>query len=135
MEQVIRLQRVAMERDDRQYFAIDTTFVLFFLAVDIGMSVLAADFGTLLAVATLAMFVVFPYLLPFNGERPAFGGWVTGRLAIAGVALVAGILFSQGVGTIFPEVFKFLPLTLLMVAAIVSCSVQFYGIMRFRLAR
>ncbi|MBA2378543.1 MAG: hypothetical protein H0V76_03085, partial [Blastocatellia bacterium] len=82
-----------------------------------------------------AMFVVFPYLLPFNGERPPFGAWVTGRLAIAGVALVGGMLFSQGVGAIFPEVFKFLPLTLLMVAAIISCTLQFYGIMRVRLAR
>jgi hypothetical protein len=42
---------------------------------------------------------------------------------------------SRSFGTVFPESFRFLPLTLLILAAMASCFIQFYALMRLRPAK
>lgn len=116
-------------------FALDTTFVLFFLAVDLGQRMNFAAFDGPLSLITLAMLTVFPYFLPHNGERPEFGNWVLGRILIAAFAVALGLAFRQSLGVLLPDVFKFVPMTLLIVAGMLSCYIQFYGMMKFRLAR
>lgn len=116
-------------------FALDTTFVLFFLALDFGQGWLTFGLDGLLAGITLAMFVAIPYLLPFSGEKPDFKGWLTGRIIVAAAGLTLGLMIRQAIGVILPEAFRFAPMTMLMVAAFISCYLQLYGIIRVRLAR
>lgn len=116
-------------------FTLDTTFVLFFLAMEMGRSGFDLDFESLLSTATLAAFVVLPYFLPFSGEGGSFGRWLVGRMFVAAAGAMCGFVLGQAAGTLLPEAFRFVPMTLLIVAAIICCNIQMYGILKFRLAR
>lgn len=135
MQNVLTIENTNEERESAQFFAIDTTFVLFFLAVEIGTSAIGFDIGSALGFMTLAMFVTVPYLLPFSGERPAFLPWAAGRAAIAVLGLLGGLALGSAAGTLLPESVKFLPMWLLIASAFFSGSFQLYGIMRPRLAK
>lgn len=116
-------------------FAFDKTFMLFFLALDFGQSLLSFGFDGILSGVTLALLVVLPYFLPSRGEKVDFAIWVLGRIGICVLAAGLGTLFGKSVGTILPEMFRFLPLTLLIAAAMISCYAQFYGALKLRLAK
>ena len=116
-------------------FAIDTTFVLFFLAVDFGQTLFSLEIDGLFSGITLAILIVLPYYLPSVGVKPDFSNWLLGRIAIGIFAVGLGVVFRQSLGVILPETFRFMPLTLLIVAAMISCYIQFYGLLRFRLAK
>ncbi|MBC7898417.1 MAG: hypothetical protein H7070_00010 [Saprospiraceae bacterium] len=116
-------------------FALDTTFVLFFLAVDFGQTSFSFGVDGIFSLATLIMLMVLPYFLTSSVEKPEFGSWIFGRMMIAVLAVILGVMFRQTLGVVLPETFKFLPLTLLIVAGMISCYIQFYGMMKFRLAR
>ena len=113
----------------------DTTFVLFFLAIDIGSSTGFFGLDVLVSALTLGMFVVLPYFLPFSGEKPNFGGWAMGRLLIAAVGILAGSALRASAGTVLPEAARYLPMTLLITSGIFCTYSQIYGIIRVRLAR
>ncbi len=130
----MELQQTRVWATERRSFAVDTSFVLFFLAVDCGQRFTFGVDGILSGV-TLAMFAVLPYFLPFQGEKPDFERWLFGRVVIAAFAILLGAVFRQALGVILPDMFRFLPLTLLIVAAIISCYIQFYSLLRFRLAK
>ena len=117
------------------YFAIDTTIVLFFLALQFGrtLQLFAVD-GLLMAITT-GMVLVLPYVLPSQVEKPAFRLWVAGRIAVTILGILIGTAFGRSLGVLLPETLKFVPMTLLIVAAMVSCYVQFYGLMKLRLAK
>lgn len=121
------------ERSDSG-FAIDTTFVLFFLAVEFGRSFSGITFDNLFLALTLLAVVATPYFLS-NGEKINFKSWIAGRLAITGFAMMLGWAFKQSVGVVFPEMFRFLPMTLLIVTAMVSCYIQFYGFFKLRFVK
>ena len=131
---MMELQQTRVWETERRSFVVDTTFVLFFLAVDCGQRFTFGINGILSAI-TLSMFIVLPYFLPFNGEKPAFERWLFGRVAIAAFAIVLGAIFRQAASVFLPDVFRFVPLTLLIVAAMISCYIQFYSLLRFRLAK
>lgn len=116
-------------------FALDTTFVLFFLALDLGQASFTAGLDGLLSVLALITFIAVPYFLPFSGEKQEFRSWVIGRIVVAAAGLTLGLMLSQAVGVMLPESFRYVPMTLLIVSAIFSCYLQIYGIIRFRLAR
>lgn len=134
MKTMIHAQETAAERPANPNFAVDTTFVLFFLAFDCGQRFAFGIEGILSAV-TLIMFLVLPYFLPFNGEKPVFEAWVLGRAAVATLAIVLGVMFGQSLGILLPEMFRFLPLTLLIIAGIVSFYVQLYSLFKLRPAK
>lgn len=115
-------------------FTIETTFVLFFLAVEFGRSFAGFALDSVVMALTLLMVAVLPYFLPFN-EKPSFAGWLLGRSIITGFAILLGLMFKQSVGVFLPETFKFLPLTLLIVTAMLGCYIQFYGFLKLRLAK
>jgi hypothetical protein len=115
--------------------AVDTTFVLFFLAVEFGRSLTGFDLGTALMATTLLSFIVLPYFLPAGGEKPEFSTWLIRRSAIALFAAGIGVLFSRSVGTTFPDAFAYLPMTLLIVTAMTSTILQFYGFLALNTAR
>ena len=116
-------------------FAFDTTLVLFFLAVDFGQSLNSFGVDSVFSSLTLAVLVVLPYYLPFDGEKPALSLWLFGRIVIALFAMAVGFAFRQTLGTVLPETLRFLPLSLLIAAAMFSFYLQFYGMLKVRLAR
>ena len=126
-----RIQRAdAVERG----FAIDTTFVLFFLAVEVGQTLGVIGLDTIFLAITLLFMIVLPYFLQ-SDEKPNFGNWLLGRFFIAIFAVLLGVAFRQSLGAVLPETFRFLPMTLLIVTAMLSCYIQFYGFLRLRLAK
>lgn len=114
---------------------VDTTFVLFFLALDMGQGWLNLGLDGVLASMTLGAFIVLPYVLPFGGEKPAFGDWVMGRTVVAATGVTLGLMLNQSIGVLLPEAVRFVPMSLLIVAAIICCYVRIYGIMKDRLTR
>lgn len=119
----------------RDSFSIDTTFVSFFLALELGRTTDMLAIDTLLISITMLMVLVLPYFLPSESEPPSFGMWLGGRGAIAGLGLLLGFGLQKSVGVVVPDALKFVPMTGLIVAAMVSCYVQFYGLMKLRLAK
>ncbi len=116
-------------------FSVDTSFVLFFLAVDLGQSVLAFRIDMVLLPITVGLVLVLPYFMATDAERPQFGSWLGGRVVLAAFGIGLGIMFQQALGPVLPEMFRYLPMTLLIVSVTVSLYLQFCAIIRFRLAR
>lgn len=115
-------------------YAIDTTFVLFFLAVEVGQAFGIIGLDTIfLAISLLAM-LTLPYFLQ-STDKPNFGTWLLGRCFITIFAVLLGVIFRQTSGVVLPETFRFLPMTLLIVTAMLSCYIQFYGFLRLRWAK
>ncbi len=114
---------------------IDTMFVLFFLALEYGRAVQAFSVDGLLMGVTILMVLVLPYFLPSNFERPSFGSWLLARGAVTLFGMVLGVAFKQSLGVVLPESLRFMPMTFLILASMVSCYIQFYGLMKLRLAK
>ncbi|MEZ5347304.1 MAG: hypothetical protein R2681_17285 [Pyrinomonadaceae bacterium] len=134
MEQTSSLANIQIYEKSGSNQFVDTSFVLFFLAVDVGQNSGNIRFDTLLLVIALIAVAVFPYLL-MRDEDISLGKWLTGRASIVGFALLLGVLLDQSVGVVFPEIFGFLPFTLLILTAMVSCYIQFHKFFKFRLAK
>jgi putative effector of murein hydrolase len=115
-------------------FGIETTFVLFFLAVELGQTSDFFAIDSLLLAATLLMIIVLPYFVSFD-EKSGFGQWILGRSFIAGFAILLGAMFKQSIGIALPEAFRFLPMTFLIVAAMLGCYIQFYSFFKLRPAK
>lgn len=111
----------------------DTSFVLFFLAMEIGQKGLFSFEGTLMAPA-LAAVLIGPYLLLRSGDTP-FAHWAAGRAVITGLGLALGSAFAMAVGTLLPESFEFLPFTLLIMACMATAFLSFGALLGFRLER
>ncbi len=134
MKSITRYQNVHGEVVGKQDFAIDTSFVLFFLAVEFGRTFFSLTLDSVFLFITLLMVAVLPYFLLLN-EKPNFGSWLLGRSLIAGLAVLLGVMLKESLGVALPETFRFLPMTLLIVTAMVSCYIQFYGFLKLRLAK
>jgi len=134
-EPTLLVSERASEGDITGQFTLDTTFVLFFLAMDLGLVSLSMSVATVLQLATLVVFLVVPYFLPFTGDQQGFSKWLIGRIVVAAVGITFGLMLGQAIGTVLPDAFRFVPMTLLIVAAIICCNVQIYGILKHRLAR
>lgn len=114
---------------------IDTAFVLLFLSMEYGRSTRMFSVDSVLIAITMAMLVILPYFLPSRCEKPQFGNWLIGRTALALFGVVLGVFFKQSVGVTLPESMRFIPMTFLILASMVSCYVQFYGLMKLHLAK
>jgi 4-amino-4-deoxy-L-arabinose transferase-like glycosyltransferase len=127
-------ERIIIEKTNDRGFAVETTFVLFFLAVEFGQSVNAFAIDTIVMAFTLLAFIAVPYFLP-SEDKPGFGNWVLGRSLIAVFAVGLGMMFKQTLGVVLPETMRYLPMTLLIVTAMLSCYIQFYSLLKLRLAK
>jgi hypothetical protein len=114
---------------------IDTTVVLFFLSMEYGRSNRMFSMDSILIMITMAMLATLPYFLPSRFEKPQFGNWLIGRTALAMFGVVLGVFYKQSIGVNLSESMRFLPMTFLIIASIASCYVQFYGLMKLRLAK
>ena len=115
-------------------YGVETTFVLFFLAVEYGQTLESLALDSIFLAATLLMLIVLPYFIS-SGEKPAFGRWIFGRSLIAGFAVLLGAMFKLSLGSVLPEILRFLPMTLLIITAMLSCYVQFYSFFKLRAAK
>jgi len=134
MKTFAQIKQAQTENTYDRGFVIDTTFVLFFLAIEFGQSFGIFTFDTGLLLITLLMILVLPYYLTAD-EKPNFGRWFLGRAFIVAFAVLLGFMFKQTLGVVLPETFRFLPMTLLIITAMLSCYLQFYGFFKLRLAR
>ncbi len=119
---------------DEQGFSVDTSFVLFFLAIECGRTFFTLSFDNAFMFVTVLAIAVLPYFL-LLGEKPTFGNWLFGRSLIAGLGIMLGVIFKQSLGVVLPETFRFLPMTLLIVTAMLCCYIQFYSFLKLRLAK
>src|SRR5688572_13172431 len=113
-------------------FGFDTALVLFFLALEYGRAVQIASLDGLLMGTTMVMVLTLPYFLPSRYAQPHFPAWLVGRGSVALLGITLGYAFGQSLGVVAPESLRLLPLTLLVVASMVSAYVQFYGLLRLR---
>jgi|SRR5690606_27059673 len=134
MERVLTFENRAETADHGGPQIVDTTIVLFFLAVLMGSSLPSGLIDGILSFTTLAAFITLPYFLMSEEELPGFGLWALGRAFIAMLGGAAGLLFNAALGSALPELLSYLPMTLLLVAATASAAVQFYVIIKVRLA-
>jgi hypothetical protein len=116
-------------------FGIDTAIVLFFLAAEYARSVRILSADALLMATTTVMVLVLPYFLPTGLRCPSIWNWLGGRSVVLFAGLLAGAAFSQVVGTVLPEGIRLLPMTFLIAASMVSCYIQFYGLLKLRPAK
>ena len=119
--------------NENSNFAFDTTFILFFLAVDLGLNLSVIAFDMVFLVITLLVVAVLPYFINTD-EKPEFGNWLLGRGLIVTFAIMLGLMFKQTLGVVLPEAFVYLPFTLLIITAMFTCYIQFYNFFRFRLS-
>lgn len=124
----------SIETSGERNFAVDTTFVLFFLALEFGRTFSTVSFDNAFLFATLLVVLAFPYFLT-AGDKPKFSNWIFGRSLIASFAMLLGMMFQKSIGVVLPETFKFLPMTFLIVTAMLSCYIQFYGFLKLRLVK
>jgi hypothetical protein len=114
---------------------IDTAFVLFFLAMEYGRSARMLSLDAVLLAVTMVMLIVLPYFLPSRHEKPLLGDWLIGRTASALCGVILGVGFKQSLGVGLPESIRFMPMTFLILSSMVSCYIQFYGLMKLRPAK
>ncbi len=131
MKTILRVSETDAKEIFGKGFAIDTTFVLFFLATEFGQTFGMFGIDTVFLALTLLVIAVAPYYLPAD-EKPNFANWLIGRGFIAGFAILIGLMFKQSLGVVLPEMFRFLPMTLLIVTTMLSCYMQFYGFLKLR---
>lgn len=129
-----RNERMQIETTGEKGFSLDTSFVLFFLAVEFGRTFFSLSLDNIFMFFTLLTVAVLPYFL-LSDEKPNFANWLLGRSLIAGFAILLGAMFKQSLGVVLPETFRFLPMTLLIVTAMLCCYIQFYSFFKLRLAK
>lgn len=116
-------------------FGIDTAVVLFFLALEYGRAIRVLTVDGILMAITMAMIVVLPYFLPSSLQRPAFFNWLVGRTVVMASGLAFGASLTAGINAGLPTGLRFMPMTFLILTAMISCYVQFYGLLRLRLVK
>ena len=129
-----RIKRFQTETVGEKKISLDTSFVLFFLAVEFGRTFFSYRLDNIFMFFTLLTVAVLPYFL-LSDEKPTFAKWILGRSLIAGFAVLLGAMFKQSLGVVLPETFRFLPMTLLIVTAMFCCYIQFYSFFKLRLAK
>ena len=134
MKSISRRRRAHDENISERGFAVDTSFVLFFLAVEFGRTFFSLSLDNIFLFLTLLAVAILPYFL-LTDEKTSLTNWLFGRSLIAGLAIMLGASFKQSLGVVLPETFRFLPMTLLIVTAMLCCYVQFYGFLKLRLAK
>ncbi|NNE97516.1 MAG: hypothetical protein HKN25_00710 [Pyrinomonadaceae bacterium] len=134
METSLNMANAGAQAETKSSYVVDTSFVLFFLAVDFGQNLGSFAFDTIFLGITLIAVAALPYLLSTD-EKTGFGRWMIGRGVIVGFALFSGVIFKQSLGVVLPETFSFLPMTLLIITAMVMCYIQFYSFFNLRLSK
>jgi len=84
---------------------------------------------------TILMITVLPYFLPSNTSGLSFSPWLAGRVVIVLAGFTLGYGLRQTIGIAIPASVGALPMTFLILTGMTSCYLQFYGLMKLRLAK
>jgi hypothetical protein len=114
---------------------VDTAFILFFLGMEYGRSVRALSADGLMMSITMVMVIVLPYFLPSGLRCQSLASWLLARTAVTAAGLAMGAVFAGSLAPQLPASARLMPMTGLVIASMISCYVQFYGLMRLRLAK
>ena len=133
MHQQMRRQNTVSEFGGM--ISVDTTFVLFFLALEYGRAVRFFSLDGALMGTTMLMVLVLPYFLPARYAKPTFSNWLAGRTAIALFGMILGSILSITAGTMLPASVKYVPMAGLVITSLLSCYIQFYSLIRLRPAK
>jgi hypothetical protein len=134
MENVAAIPSTWVRSTPRKGFGIDTIFVLFFLATDLGRGFGSLDFGSFLSLATICSFIVFSFFMPSPVQKPSFPFWVGLRVIVAGLGLIAGLGVNVISEVLLMENIKFYPMIFLILTGILCAATQIRGIIEVRLA-
>lgn len=134
MRKELHVEKVRHEATGEKSYTVDTSFVLFFLAIEFGRTLFSLSLDNVFMFFTLLTVAVLPYFL-LSEEKPDFAKWLLGRSLIVGLAILLGVMFKQSLGSVLPETFRFLPMTLLIVTATLCSYIQFYSFFKLRLAK
>lgn len=115
--------------------SMDTTFVLFFLALEYGRAIRMFSFEGAVTGATMLVVLVLPYFLPSAYGRSTLTVWLAGRTTIALLGMLLGAVLNLTIGIVLPEEVRFLPMAGLITATILSFYIQFYTLMKLRPAK
>ncbi|MBX7060761.1 MAG: hypothetical protein K1X52_03825 [Pyrinomonadaceae bacterium] len=113
-----------------RYRSLDTSVLLFFLTAELARSATFFGLDTLLLTITALVVLVLPYLLIEIDGVPAFGKWLRPRLAFAGVGIGVGVIFRSA-----PASIGHLPMTFLILSAVISSYIHIYGLLKLRLVK
>lgn len=114
----------------KHYRSLDTSILLFFLTAELARSATFFGFDTLLLTITALLVLVLPYLLIEVDGVPAFGAWLRPRLIFAGLGTGAGVLLRSA-----PETISHLPMTFLILSAVICSYIHIYGLLKLRLVK
>jgi len=114
----------------KHYRSLDTSILLFFLTAELARSATFFGLDTLLLTIAALFVLVLPYLLIEVNGIPAFGKWLRPRLVFAGLGMGAGVLFRTA-----PESIGHLPMTFLILSAVVCSYIHIYGLLKLRLVK
>jgi hypothetical protein len=114
---------------------IDTTLVLLFLTIEYARAVQLSSIEGILMGTTILMITVLPYFLPSNTSGLSFSPWLAGRVVIVLAGFTLGYGLRQTIGIAIPASVGALPMTFLILTGMTSCYLQFYGLMKLRLAK
>jgi hypothetical protein len=127
-----------MNRENRasliEFGGMDTTLVLFFLALEYGRGADVLSIEGAVTGITLVMVIVLPFFLPSLSDKPSFSSWLLGRTVLASAAFVLGLGVGAMSGTTLPDGVGSLPMTFLILASVFSCFIQFYSVLKLRQA-
>lgn len=104
-------------------FSIDTAVVAFLLAVELGRSSVLLSFDSGLIGTALIVVAILPFCLTVEAE--SFSRWLAARGAVIVIGMLAGASLAESV--------SLAPMTLLIAAVFVSCSIQLYSLFKLRL--
>jgi hypothetical protein len=131
MESVYRLD--AKRRAKKANNTIDTSYVLFFLAMEFGNGLNGFSLDNIVLGTTLVSVLVLPFWL--NRERTNITEWILVRGIIAILAIGLGVIFRQNLGTLIPEIYGYLPMTFLIISGMLSVYFQFYSFLKLRIVK
>ncbi|MBV6495484.1 MAG: hypothetical protein DYH05_08015 [Acidobacteria bacterium ACB1] len=114
----------------KHYRSLDTSILLFFLTAELARSATFFGFDTLLLTIAALFVLVLPYLLIEVDGVPAFGRWLRPRLVCAGIGMGSGVLLRFA-----PEAVGHLPMTFLILSAVICSYIHIYGLLKLRLVK
>jgi len=113
-----------MISENLRTISLDTAIVAFLLAIELGRSASLMSIDSALIALTLAGVVILPFFLIADG--PSLLRWLAGRFVVLTFGLIVGATLTESA--------RFVPMSLLIIAALASCSIQFYSVFKLRLA-